>query len=108
MGVELIEPDIRAHRGNFHGTYVVKKENRHKGYAKWPRLLDCMVCVAQSDDPEYFDEPDAGEFAVVDVVTKEKAWFEMPFGCTPEIVHAMIEGLFGAPAFRVGSKLWFV
>ena len=52
--------------------------------------------------------PREGEFAVVDVVTKEKAWFEMPYGATPEIVRALIEGHFDAPAFRVGPKLWFV
>lgn len=106
--MELIEPELHAHRGTFHSAYVIPQEKRHKGYAKWPRLLDCLVCIAQSDDPEYLAAPDAGEFAVVDVVTKEKAWFEMPHGCTPEIAHALIEGHFGAPAFRVGNKLWFV
>lgn len=106
--MELIEPIVTEHRGNFHQRYVIPAEKRHPIYAKFPRLLECMRCVAQSNDPEYFDEPDAGEFAVVDVVTKEKAWFEMPHGATPEIVHALIEGHFGSAAFRVGNKLWFV
>lgn len=108
MGVELIEPELHQARGSFHGAYVIPKERRDRRYAAFPRLLDCMVCVAASDDPEYMDAPDAGEFAVVDVVTKEKAWFELPYGATPEIVHALIEGHFGAQAFRVGDKLWFV
>lgn len=107
MYAELEEPP-RVLRGTFHMSYAIAKEDRHKARAKWPRLLDCLRCVAQSDDPEYFLEAMPGEFAVVDVVTKEKAWFEMPYGCTPEIVQAMVEGHFAAQAFRVGEKLWLV
>jgi hypothetical protein len=95
-------------RGSFHGRYIKTHQQRHQANAKFPRLLDCLIVVAQSDDDEYFDEPAAGEFAVVDVVTKEKAWFEMPFGANPDILRGLIEGHFAAPAFRVGDKLWFV
>lgn len=105
----LIEPEVTAHRGTFHERYLKAKDVRdHTSRVVWPRLLDCLVCVAQSDDPEYMQACDKGEFAVVDVVTKEKAWFEMPFNATPEIVTAMVESHFGASAFRVGPKLWFV
>jgi hypothetical protein len=108
VGVELVEPDLRQRRGTFHDSYVIAKDARHKGYAKWPRLLDCVKCIAQSDDPDYFQGPEAGEFCVVDVVTKEKAWFEMPYGATPEILTALITSHFASDAFRVGNKLWFV
>lgn len=105
--MELIEPELHAHRGSFHARYAKPKAERtpdQKGH----RLLDCLKAIAPSDDPEYFMPAAAGEFAVVDVVTKEKAWFEMPHGCTPDMVTAMITSTFNADAFRVGNKLWFV
>ena len=104
---ELIEPELTALRGSFHSRYSLAKEKR-LCTTTGVRLLDCMLCVAPYGDPEYFDAPGAGEFAVVDVVTKEKAWFEMPHGCTPEMVTGMIESTFAATAYRVGNKLWFV
>lgn len=106
--MELVEPVITQRRGSFHGRYIKAQEERDKRYARLPSLLDCMEVVMQSDDPAYLDGCAAAQFAVVDVVTKEKAIFELPYGATPAIVTALIEGHFGSAAFRVGPKLWFV
>lgn len=94
-------------RGSFHTNYALSKERRPVGRFT-ARLLDCMLAVAPHDDPDYFENPGPGEFAVVDVVTKEKAWFDMPHGATPEIITGMIENTFAASAFRVGPSLWIV
>jgi hypothetical protein len=104
----LFDPELTPGRGNFHGRYLFPKTKESDVRERGPRLLDLLLCVAPGNDPEYMDAPKAGEFAVVDVVTKEKAWFEMPYGCTPEIVKSMVESCFQCSAYRVGNKLWFV
>lgn len=103
----LVEPELHRHRGTFASSYAVPKDEKHIGN-KLQRLGDCLLSVAASDDPDYFTPAQAGEFCVVDVVTKEKAWFDMPHGATPENVTAMIESHFDSSAFRVGNKMWFV
>lgn len=105
--MELHEPEITVRRGTFHMRYALPKEKRAMN-ADGVRLLDVLLVVVPSDDPEYFDTPEAGEFAVVDVVTKEKAWFEMPYGCTPDVVTGMVSRHFATSAYRVGPALWFV
>ncbi len=105
MGVNLRDPENHAGRGSFHSRYLRDSDKRP---GKTPRLLDCLIAIAATDDPDYFDAPEAAEFAVVDVVTKEKAWFEFPYGCTPEMVTGMIESTFASEAFRVGEKVWLV
>lgn len=114
-GVELIEPnpsDDRS-RGSFRHRYAHAGEIRGRmrnpmvHEAGW-RLMDLCLCIAESYDDEYFNGEEAGEFAVVDVVTKQKAWFEMPHDCNPDMVTGMIASHFNASAFRVGEKLWFV
>lgn len=106
-GVELIEPAITIKRGNFRQAYAVPKDKRAANCAR-TRLLDCMIALALHEDAQYFDNAGPGEFAVVDVVTKEKAWFQMPFEATPDTITGMIASHFDAPAFRVGPRLWFV
>ena len=107
-GQVICDPQPTNKRGSFHGHYSLPQSQR---IAKTPpryRLLDCLLAVAASDDPEYMQPAGNGEFAVVDVITKEKAWFDMPPDCVPEMVTEMIEGCFLCSAYRVGNKLWFV
>jgi hypothetical protein len=113
-GVALIEPDSDnlRRRGKFRmgGPRVGEHLRHHTGVQRdmqW-RLMDLCLCIAASDDEDYLRCADPGEFAVVDVVTKEKAWFEMPFGATPHNITALIESHFNVSAIRVGEKLWFV
>ncbi len=94
-------------RGNFHNTYLIPREDL-SWRKKWPRLLDCMFVAMASDDPDYFDAREPGEFAVVDVETKEKAWFEIPAGATPEVLTGMVESHFACSALRVDEFLWVV
>lgn len=94
-------------RGNFHQRYALDKAHRAMNAPGW-RLLDCLLCVAPKDDPDFLDDPAAGEFAVVDAKTQEKAWFEMPQGCTPDVVQGMVESHFAACAVRVAQKVWVV
>lgn len=98
---------VPVNRGSFHARYIVPKEARHANQTT-PRLLDCLASVAPYGDPDYMEYPTAGQFVVVDVVTQEKAWFEMPYGATPEMVTGMVSSSFNATAYRVGPKLWFV
>jgi hypothetical protein len=98
---------VPEQRASFHSQYAVHAERRDK-HRKWPRLLECLVCVVSNEDPRYFDTCDEGEFAVVDTATKEKAWFEMPDGATPADVTGMVESTFAAPALRVDRALWIV
>lgn len=110
MGIELHEPVITERRGDFHRPYALDKNRPYQpaSEGRTPRLMDHVMAVVASEDPDYMTDPAPGEFAVVDVVTKEKAFFEMPYGATPEIVTGMVSSHFAANAVRVGEKLWFV
>ena len=99
--------ESHAQRGTFHDSYIIPAGHRDR-QNKPPRLLDCLLCVAQRDDPQYFFPCEESEFAVIDSVTKEKAWFELPAGASPEALTAMIEKAFALPALRVAPKLWVV
>jgi len=103
---ELFEPP-KPKRGSFHVSYSLPKDKRHPLTMSF-RLLDCLRVVMPSDDPDYLAVALAGEFAVVDMQTLEKAFFEMPYGCKPDMVTAMIESTFNASALRVANKVWVV
>jgi hypothetical protein len=105
--MELMEPEVTARRGNFHVRYAADKATRTPNQTGF-RLLDLKLSVAPFGDPEYHAHAMAGEFCVVDVVTREKGWFEMPHGCTPDMVTGMVASTFNATAYRVGPKMWFV
>ena len=94
-------------RGNFHSRYFFPRDDFDLR-KKLPRLLDCMIVAAPPGDPDYFAACDPGEFAVVDVDTKEKAWFEIPAGATPEVLTGMIESHFACSALHVAEFLWVV
>ncbi|MES2688081.1 MAG: hypothetical protein V4706_14760 [Pseudomonadota bacterium] len=102
MGVELIEPVLTEARGTFRAHYSKPKTD------KGPRLLDYVLTIAEEGDAEYLSAPCVGEFVVVDVVTREKAWFEVPTDFTPDNITGMIASTFAARAFRVGPRMWFV
>lgn len=94
-------------RGNFHTRYALdqsKLDHRHDGW----RLLDCLLTVVPQTHAQFFDDAISGEFAVLDTVTMEKAFFEMPHGCTPEKVTNMAQSHFAATAHQIAPKLWIV
>ena len=94
-------------RGTFHAKYAMPKDTRHPTKMHH-RLNDCLVTVAAHPDPGYLGEPDKGQFAVVDLVRREKGFFEIPHGATIASLHAMIEGTMGAAATRINEKTWAV
>jgi hypothetical protein len=94
-------------RGSFHGRYLKTPLQRDKR-SKLPRLLDCLLLVVQWGDLRYLAQPDPGEFVVVDLEQREKGFFELPRGATPDDLHGMIEGQFGARAERIGEFTWVV
>jgi hypothetical protein len=98
---------VSPQRASFHSQYAVQSGSRDK-HCKWPRLLECLIYVVRQEDPSYFDACDEGEFAVVDIATKEKAWFEMPKGAAPADITGMVESTFAAPALQVDLALWIV
>lgn len=102
----LVEPGRYVTRGNFHRPYVVSAANRRRQPGH--RLMDLMTVIVPEADPEYLEPPQAGEFCVIDVVTREKGFFELPAGTTPEQVTGMASSHFDSTAFRVGPALWFV
>lgn len=95
------------HRGTFHDSYLIPVDMRDRRNP-FPRLLECVLCLAQSDDPEYFQACELGEFAVIDLQTGEKVWCEIPTDATAENITAIVEGHFAAKAHRVDQFLWVV
>lgn len=90
------------HRATFASGYA------NRGNPKQPRLMDCMLCIADRGHREFFAETRSNEFSVIDVLTKSKAWFEKPPGFDVSQVEAMIESHFGVRAFRADTRLWLV
>ncbi len=103
----MIDQSHVSQRGSFHFRYAIRAQDRDKRNTSL-RLMDWLVVVAQNGDPNYFQPCEAGEFAIVDLATKEKGWFELQSGLTPDQVTRMIESNFAAPALRVESWLWVV
>ena len=106
-GIIVRDPVDRGDRGTFHGAYLIPKDKRSPKATGW-RLLDLLLWTVRWGDEHYLQPCDSDQFAVVDVVTMEKAWFDMPHGCTPDGVTSMVSSCFGVSAYRVGLKLWFV
>lgn len=101
--------DSQGHRarGSFHGQYLKLASQRDRR-AKYPRLLDCLLFIAPWGTAHYLTAPDRGEFAVLDLARREKGFFELPLGATPDELHSIIEGHFGMPAERVSELVWVV
>jgi hypothetical protein len=96
-----------SHRPRFTSAYAVPRNARHAN-AKGYRLGDCLLIVEVYGTPAFFTDTAADEFAVIDTVRKEKAWFEKPPGATVDSIAAMIESHFDASAFRADNRLWLV
>ena len=93
-------------RGTFHGVYAIPSKERRRPNS--PRFLECILCTAQSDDPDYFLLPGTNEFSVVDLRTKEKAWLEVPSEADTNTLTQMIESHFAASSCQVAPFLWVV
>lgn len=99
--------DLINKRGTFADIYGFSRSELHWRH-KWPRLLDCLLVVANGDDAEYFDPCAVDEFSVVDMHTAQKAWFEIPQGATPEVITGLVESHFASTARRITESTWAV
>lgn len=97
----------RGHRPRFTSAYAVPR-NASASRAKGHRLTDCLLTVEQYGTAAFFVAAASQEFAVIDTMRKEKAFFEVPPGATVDSITAMIESHFDASAFRADAKLWLV
>ena len=104
---DMFSDPAQTLRGTFHARYSVPKDQR-PCTSTMHRLLDCLLTWAAEGDPDFLASPRSFEFAVVDVVRKEKAWFEIPAGYTPEMITGMISSSFNATTCQVGKRIWFV
>lgn len=104
--VALVEPAVTQFRARFDTPYAMGRD-RYQQKKKY-RLMELNVAKALPGDDKYFGPVGFGEFVVVDVVTREKAWFEWLDGLEPPEVTALIAGHFGDAAYQVGERVWFV
>lgn len=96
-------------RPTFHSRYIVSAKDRldrdkrasHNG----PRLLDCIQIV--QTDLDFVTALDANEFAVVDLVRREKAVCELPAGGLVQAA-AMIESYFAKAPIRITDRIWAI
>ena len=98
-------PDL--YRATFLSPYLLSKGRKHIK-SKSLRLGDLLLSVVEFGAPAYIQPTESMEFSVIDLVTRQKAWFETPPGSSPEQIGAMIEGHFDATAYRVDSRIWVV
>jgi len=94
-------------RPTFASRYTTAKDKRHPKGTE-PRLLDCLLDVAPHGSERHIREPENGTFAVYDSATREKAFFEMPWGASPVSIAAMIERTFAETPTRISAKTWIV
>lgn len=103
----LQQPTAPA-RGAFHGAYALPKEQRDIPRKHQHRLLDLLIGISTKTQPQFMAAAGEKEFAVIDLLREEKAFFEMPAGVTPEYVHSMIESTFNSRSLRIASRTWVV
>ena len=72
------------------------------------RLLDLLIGIATKTQEQFMDAAEKTEFAVIDLLREEKAFFEMPDGVDADYVHSMIESTFNSRALRISSRTWVV
>lgn len=58
--------------------------------------------------PQFMNGVEKKEFAVIDLLREEKAFFEMPDGVDADYVHSMIESTFNSRALRISARTWVV
>lgn len=95
------------HRATFESPYLVSKAQRPLN-SKSPRLGDHLLYCVEFGSRDYLQETCVGEFGVIDLANRQKAWFETPTSATSEQITAMIESHFDASAFQVDIRLWVV
>ena len=97
-----------AGRGAFHGAYSLPKERRDMMRKHRHRLLDLLIGISTKRMPEFMIHADEKEFAVIDLLREEKAFFEMPEGIDTAYVHSMIESTFNSRALQIDANTWVV
>ena len=102
-------PEQAPGRGAFHGAYSLPKERRDMAKKHRHRLLDLLLGICTKTMPAFMDHaaPDI-EFAVIDLLREEKAFFEMPEGVDIDYVHSMIESTFNSRSLRIDDNTWVV
>jgi hypothetical protein len=103
----MSEAPAICQRGTFYDHYAIPSERRDKR-ARWPRLLESLVQLLPEGHPNYLAPMDGSDFAVVDLQTREKGWFEIPPGATLTDLTCLIENHFAARAQHVSPLLWVV
>lgn len=94
-------------RATFHSRYAVPK-NRREVTQTGHRLGDLITMIFAHGEVESLNDADDGDFCVVDLKTREKAFAVLPHGASPASIKAMIESHFDTHAFRVTEKMWLV
>lgn len=95
-------------RGAFHGAYALPTERRDMHRKHQHRLLDLLIGITTKTMPQFMDGAEKTEFAVIDLLREEKAFFEMPPGVDVDYVQSMIESTFNSRALRISSRTWVV
>jgi hypothetical protein len=96
-------------RPTFASRYTVPRNARHKVTDKL-RLGDLLEFVAPVGQPDFVKPASEHEFAVIDALRREKGFFECPKAAAahPDMITALIEAHFDAPAMRIDARLWMV
>lgn len=99
---------METKRGAFHGAYALPAERRDLHRKHQHRLLDLLIGIATKTQEQFMDGASEKEFAVIDLLREEKAFFEMPEKVDADYVHSMIESTFNSRALRISSRTWVV
>lgn len=97
-----------AGRGAFHGAYSLPKERRDMMRKHQHRLLDLLIGICTKTMPQFMVNAEKTEFAVIDLLREEKAFFEMPQGIDTAYVHSIIESTFNSRALQIDANTWVV
>ena len=106
-GTTYWQPEFSPLRTGFHTPRSVNPDIRNT-LKKSTRLMDLCLGTLGADEPDYLTECSPAEFAVVDMQTGEKAWFDWHQGTTPENITGMVDSWFNSASKRVAFRLWAV
>ena len=94
------------YRGRFCDSYALGKDRYQR--AKGLRLMDCELRRYAAGAEGYLDPLQKDEFAVVDTVTHEKAYFQAPQTLCVDAIGKMIANHFAAIPVRIAARIWIV
>lgn len=94
-------------RATFHSQYSVP-EHKREVTKKVHRLGDLIRVIVEPGEVESLTDARPGEFCVLDLKTREKAFCELPCGATIASVKTMVESHFDSHAFRATEQMWLV